>query len=107
MTEKMPGTVSLPDSPSRMAKWTLFLATNLYQDIYQRHIYCPVQMALNRALHSTSLPVGGNIGGFFVFAISFLRILWNYQTVVAVFSPIKHVYRLRGRIVKDKKLLLG
>ena len=56
---------------------------------------------------SMSLPVSGHVRGFYVFAISFLRILWNYQTVVAVFSPIKHVYRLRGRIVKDKKLLLG
>jgi hypothetical protein len=107
MTEKTSGTVSLPDSPSSMAKWTLFLATTLYQDIHQRHIYCPVQMALNRALHPMSLPAGGHVRGFYVFATSFLRILWNYQTVVAVFSPIKHVYRLRGRIVKDKKLLLG
>lgn len=83
------------------------MATTLYQDIYQLHIYCPVQMALNRALHLMSLPVGGHVRGLYVFAISFLRILWNYQTVVAVFSPIKHVHRLRGRIVKDKKLLLG
>jgi hypothetical protein len=103
----MTGTVSLPDSPSQMAEWTLFLATTLYQDIYQLHIYCPVQMALSRAFHSLSLPVGGHVRGLYVFAISFLRILWNYQTVVAVFSPIKHVHRLRGRIVKDKKLLLG
>jgi hypothetical protein len=107
MTEKTPGTVSLPDSPSSMAKWTLFLATTLYQDIYQRHKYCPVPMALNRALQPVSLPVGGHVRGFSVFAMSFLRILWNYQTVVAVFSPIEHVYRLRGRIVKDEKLLLG
>lgn len=94
-------TVSLPDSPSRLGKWTLFLATTLDQDLYQLHIYCPVQMALNRALHSMSLPVGGFVRGLYVFAISFLRILWNYQTVVAVFSPIKHVHGLRGRIVKD------
>ena len=107
MTEKIPGTVRLPVSPSRMAKWALFLATTIYQDIYQLHIYCPVQMALNRALRSMPLPVAGHVRGFYAFAISFLRILWNYQTVVAVFSPIKHVYRLRGRIVKDKKLLLG